>query len=135
MCTKIIYTLPCEHVRRVSIYCPAAPPLSTSSSRSSSSPGSSPGSPGEIQRRTCPNVVTTNIPDPPPPDIDPRTIPECPLLPHCPYEARRRRWNCCWCGKSWNERGRCSCVMLIDGTQYRCDHICCPACEAAPADY
>ena len=131
MCTKIIYTLPCEHVRRVTIYCPAAPPLSTSAHRPIHAGGKSPSDAVVPPRPTCPNVVTTNIPDPPPPDIDPRTIPDCPLLPYCPYEARNRCWNCCWCGKARNRRGRCSCVMLIDGSQYKCEHICCTTCEAA----
>lgn len=26
--------------------------------------------------------------------------------------------------------GRCGCVMLIEGNQVRCEHICCEQCEA-----
>lgn len=123
MCTETTYTLPCQHVRTITSYCSSAPaPSRSKSSRSGRSAGA--------QRQTCANTMARTIPHPPPPHISAVSVPKCPLAT-CPYEARNRRWNCCWCGKSWNEGGRCSCVMIIDGSEVRCEHICCATCEAA----
>lgn len=117
MCTETTYTLPCQHVRTVTTYCPSAPAPRPKHLRSS-------------PRQTCANAIARTIPHPPPPHISPLSVPKCPLAT-CPYEARNRRWNCCWCGKSWNEGGRCSSVMIFDGSEVRCEHICCATCEAA----
>lgn len=127
MCTETTYTLPCQHVRTVTSYCPSAP-AHRSSKHARTSSGRSGG--GGRARQTCGNAIARTIPHPPPPHISPHSVPKCPLAT-CPYEARNRRWNCCWCGKSWNEGGRCSCVMIIDGSEVRCEHICCATCEAA----
>ncbi|KAK8054489.1 hypothetical protein PG994_009556 [Apiospora phragmitis] len=29
---------------------------------------------------------------------------QVPLSP-CPFEQRGGYWNCCWCGKEWNDQG------------------------------
>ncbi|RYO79367.1 hypothetical protein DL766_006009 [Monosporascus sp. MC13-8B] len=115
MCTETAYTLRCEHVVTRTMYCSEAP----APSRSSSKP-----------RRTCNRVIRNAVPWPPPPEFGAQAA-MCPLGEQCPFEARGGCWNCCWCGKEWNEQGRCSCVMIIDGQQYRCEHICCETCEAA----
>ncbi|KAH0431028.1 hypothetical protein CcaCcLH18_07442 [Colletotrichum camelliae] len=115
MCNIISYKLPCEHVKSQTNFCSKAP----STSKKSSS-----------NRKTCRDVTQQNIPYPPPPGYDQRPLPKCPLE-SCPYEMRNRCWNCCWCGKGWNDGGRCSCIMIIDGNEYRCEHICCNTCTAA----
>ncbi|KAK1981257.1 hypothetical protein LZ30DRAFT_793821 [Colletotrichum cereale] len=112
MCNIISYKLPCEHVRTQVNHCSRAP---------------SPSRKDPLNRKTCREVSQRNIIFPPPPGYK---MPECPLE-NCPYETRNRCWNCCWCGKGWNDGGRCSCVMIIDGTEYRCEHICCNTCTAA----
>lgn len=92
------------------------------------------------QRKPCRNLTMQSIAYPMPPSFegDPSTaalsplLPKCPL-PRCPFEALNRCWNCCWCGKGWNETGRCSCVMIIEGNQVRCEHICCETCTTAGA--
>ena len=64
-------------------------------------------------------------------DTETRSDIRCPIT-RCPFEVKRRCWNCCWCGKEENRRGRCSSNMIGDaGVNYRCDHICCRFCEAA----
>ena len=107
---------------------------STSSKRSPSSHGSN----TPPKRQPCRNLTTQSTPYPVPPSFqgDPSMAASSPLLPKCelspcPFEEKNRLWNCCWCGKEWNEQGRCSCIMIIDGSQVRCEHICCPTCEAA----
>lgn len=112
MCTETTYTLRCEHVVTRTLYCSEAPP---------------PSRPGK-KRRTCKRVIRSSVPWPPPPERG--TPVKCPL-PQCPFELRGGYWNCCWCGKEWNDQGRCSCIMLIDRQEYRCEHICCETCEAA----
>lgn len=106
-------------------------PMSSSSS-SKSSPSN--------KRKPCRNLTMQSIAYPMPPSFegDPSMaalsplLPKCPL-PRCPFEALNRCWNCCWCGKGWNEQGRCSCVMIIEGNQVRCEHICCETCTTAGA--
>ncbi|TDZ35600.1 hypothetical protein C8035_v009736 [Colletotrichum spinosum] len=115
MCNTISYKLPCEHVQTSTSYCSKAPHPSKKDS---------------TNRKTCNSVTQRSIPYPPPPGYDQRPLPKCPLA-SCPYEARNRCWNCCWCGKGWNAYGRCSCIMIIDGSQYHCEHICCNTCTAA----
>ncbi|KAK1725216.1 uncharacterized protein BDZ83DRAFT_577028 [Colletotrichum acutatum] len=115
MCHTIAFKLPCEHIQTQIEYCSKA---SASSKKDSS------------KRKTCRDVTQQNIPYPPPPGYDQRALPKCPLA-NCPYESRNRCWNCCWCGKGWNDGGRCSCIMIIDGNEYRCEHICCLTCTAA----
>jgi hypothetical protein len=118
MCSQTTYTLPCEHVRTIVTYCPAAQPIKKA----------------PHTRKPCANTSHTSVPYPPPSgfgyDQFSSSLPKCPLA-SCPFEQRNRCWNCCWCGKSWNVGGRCSCVMIIDGNEYSCDHICCSTCEAA----
>jgi len=149
MCTETSYTLRCEHVVTKMLYCSDAPPLNPHSRRTT--------------RKPCKKCIRNSVPWPPPPDCEQQIV--CPL-PHCPFEERGGYWNCCWCGKEWNEKGwsamhkdsipwrerrgerergerkqaftdydsclgRCSCVMIIDRQEYRCDHICCETCEAA----
>ncbi|KAI0814693.1 hypothetical protein GGR55DRAFT_632800 [Xylaria sp. FL0064] len=141
MCTETSYTLRCEHVVTQRLYCPDAPPPTNSCSRR--------------ERRTCKKCIRNSVPWPPPPEYG--SLSRCPL-PRCPFEERGGFWNCCWCGKEWNEKGqscnqtdcayvaprsrpclstadpvsgRCSCIMIIDRQEYRCDHICCETCEAA----
>ena len=105
-------------------------------SKSSSSTGSSSS---KMQKRPCKNLTVQALPYPTPPSYasDPASFwssplsPRCPLTADCPFEAKNRCWNCCWCGKAWNETGRCSCVMLIDGNEVQCEHICCPQCQPA----
>ncbi|KAF3760329.1 hypothetical protein M406DRAFT_269736 [Cryphonectria parasitica EP155] len=100
--------------------------------------GSSRSSSAANKRKPCRNLTTQAIAYPLPPSFegDPSTaalsplLPKCPL-PRCPFEALNRCWNCCWCGKGWNEQGRCSCIMIIEGTQVRCEHICCETCTPA----
>lgn len=90
------------------------------------------------KRKTCRNLTMQSIAYPMPPSFegDPSMaamsplLPKCPL-PQCPFEALKRCWNCCWCGKGWNEQGRCSCIMIIDGNQVRCEHLCCETCTTA----
>ncbi|KAL5606863.1 hypothetical protein BROUX41_003240 [Berkeleyomyces rouxiae] len=106
MCIQISYELPCEHIRTMISYCGNGGP-----------------------HKSCKSVRLDRMPYPPPPGVDIRDIPACPL-PNCPYEVRNRCWNCCWCGKSRNMGGRCDCIMISDGNEYRCDHICCHNCEA-----
>ncbi|KAI1255848.1 hypothetical protein MGN70_002588 [Eutypa lata] len=117
MCTETAYTLRCEHVVSRTMYCAEAP--APSSSRSS-----------RKARKPCSRVIRNAVPWPPPPEFGAQAA-MCPLGAQCPFEARGGYWNCCWCGKEWNEQGRCSCVMIIDRQEYRCEHICCETCEAA----
>jgi hypothetical protein len=92
------------------------------------------------KRKACRNLTRQSIAYPMPPSFegDPSMaalsplLPKCPL-PRCPFEALNRCWNCCWCGKGWNEQGRCSCIMIIEGNQVRCEHICCETCTTAGA--
>lgn len=92
------------------------------------------------KRRPCRNLTSQAIAYPLPPSFegDPSTaassplLPKCPL-PRCPFEALNRCWNCCWCAKGWNDQGRCSCVMIIEGNLVRCEHICCETCTPAGA--
>ncbi|KAI0392833.1 hypothetical protein F5Y17DRAFT_434875 [Xylariaceae sp. FL0594] len=118
MCTETSYTLRCEHVVTKMLYCAdayyAAPDLSSET--------------GKEVLMPCEMMVRTSVPWPPPEED---VVVACPLGPDCPFESKGGFWNCCWCGKEWNERGRCACVMLIDGQQFRCDHICCNTCEAS----
>ncbi|KAK4162800.1 hypothetical protein QBC43DRAFT_240580, partial [Cladorrhinum sp. PSN259] len=86
-------------------------------------------------KRPCANLTIQSLPYPTPPSFseNPSSFsssplsPRCPLL-DCPFEQKNRFWNCCWCGKAYNQAGRCSCVMLIDNSQVRCEHICCHQC-------
>lgn len=154
MCHQTTYTLPCEHVRTHIVYCADAPPVVSQDEIASRIFNGSSGSNSIIttslqytgplgsgpprRRRPCKNLTQQYTPYPTPPSFrgDPSTAansplsPKCPL-PDCPFEKRNRRWNCCWCGKGWNDKGRCSCVMIIDGTEFCCEHICCEGCEAA----
>lgn len=107
MCHLTTYTLACEHVHTAAQLCP-------------SSKGG----------RWCRRTTQQHVGYPPPQGYENQLPLRCPL-PECPFEAKGRFWNCCWCGKGWNEEGRCSCIMIIDGAQYRCEHICCETCEAA----
>ncbi|KAM7203043.1 hypothetical protein V8F33_002391 [Rhypophila sp. PSN 637] len=109
------------------------PPLPTSASPSSSSAAAA------AHKRPCSNLSVQSMPYPTPPSFaaDPTSFysssplsPRCPLR-DCPFEQKQRCWNCCWCGKGWNVTGRCGCVMLIEGNQVRCEHICCDQCEPA----
>ncbi|CAN8095109.1 unnamed protein product [Discula destructiva] len=92
------------------------------------------------KRKPCRNLTMQSIAYPMPPSFEgnPSTaamsplLPKCPL-PRCPFEALNRCWNCCWCGKGWNVQGRCSCIMIIEGNQVRCEHICCETCTTAGA--
>ncbi|KAK3935871.1 hypothetical protein QBC46DRAFT_270864 [Diplogelasinospora grovesii] len=102
----------------------------------SSKPPSSAATP--LHKRPCANLSVQSLPYPTPPSFaaNPASFSSSPLSPRCPlrdcpFEQKNRCWNCCWCGKGWNETGRCSCVMLIEGNEVRCEHICCPQCEAA----
>lgn len=91
-----------------------------------------------LKRKPCRNLTAQAIAYPLPPSFegDPSTaassplLPKCPL-PRCPFEALNRCWNCCWCGKGWNEQGRCSCIMLIESNEVQCEHICCETCTPA----
>lgn len=158
MCHQVTYTLPCEHLKTQTIFCAAAPAASSSSSsshspssrsshssksssrhHSSSKRSSSSSTHGHAKgRKPCKNLTSDSLPYPTPPSFEgsPSTAaasplaPKCPLA-RCPFEEKRRCWNCCWCGKSWNEKGRCSCIMIIEGNVVQCEHICCPSCEAA----
>ncbi len=154
MCLQINYTLTCEHVKTQTIFCADAIPVaapkkdkhkkgskkkSSSSASSSAPPSSSPSSSAAAAAMIpCANLTQQSLPYPTPPSFagDPRTAaasllaPKCPLA-DCPFEAKNRCWNCCWCGKGWNESGRCSCIMIIEGNRVQCEHICCPGCEAA----
>ncbi|KAI2470800.1 hypothetical protein F4781DRAFT_389101 [Annulohypoxylon bovei var. microspora] len=85
MCTETAYTLRCEHVVTRTLYCSDAPPPSRRSC-------------GE--RRTCIRVFRNAVPWPPPPQFGT----QCPLA-NCPFEERGGHWNCCWCGKEWNNQG------------------------------
>ncbi|KAI1190291.1 hypothetical protein F5B17DRAFT_388012 [Nemania serpens] len=87
MCTETSYTLRCEHVVTRTLYCSDAPPLNPRSRR---------------ERRTCKRCIRNSVPWPPPPDFGAHI--RCPLA-RCPFEARGGVWNCCWCGKEWNEKG------------------------------
>lgn len=106
-----------------------------SSSKSSSSSSSHSSS---SRRKPCRNLTAQSIAYPMPPSFEgsPATaassplLPKCPL-PNCPFEQRNRCWNCCWCGKSFNEYGRCSCIMIVDGNKVWCEHICCETCTPA----
>ncbi|KAI1262219.1 hypothetical protein F5Y18DRAFT_419115 [Xylariaceae sp. FL1019] len=113
MCTETAYTLRCEHSVTRTLYCSDAPPPSPKS---------------HYGRRTCKRCIRNSVPWPPPPEYGADT--RCPL-PNCPFEQRGGLWNCCWCGKEWNDRGRCSCIMIVGRQEYKCDHICCETCEAA----
>ncbi|KAJ4219458.1 hypothetical protein NW759_007848 [Fusarium solani] len=103
MCHQVTFRLACEHVSTHITYCPS---------------GLARG------RRACPSTTKQSIPYPPPSGY---TLPKCPL-PDCPFEAKNQAWDCCWCGKTWNVGGRCSCVMIGEGATYRCEHICCKSC-------
>ena len=107
MCHQYAYTLVCEHV----YYQPAK--------HCSRAPRASKGK----DRKVC-HDVSTSWDDYPPPAAT------CQLK-DCPYEKMGRHWNCCWCGKAGNDVGRCSCVMIVGGGEYRCEHICCVTCEPA----
>lgn len=102
MCRQISFRLACEHVSTHIRYCPV----------------------GLAERRPCANTTKQSIPYPPPSGY---TLPKCPLV-DCPFEAKNQAWDCCWCGKTWNVGGRCSCVMIGEGGTYRCEHICCKSC-------
>lgn len=158
MCHQITYTLPCEHVRTDTVYCAEAPEVDKHGSKSSSSTskskshhssgkksssrdadgGSKSRSRSAAKRKPCRNLTSQAIAYPLPPSFqgDPSTaalsplLPKCPL-PRCPFEVLNRCWNCCWCGKGWNEQGRCSSIMIIEGSQWRCEHICCATCTPA----
>lgn len=153
MCHQITYRLPCEHIRADIVYCADAPVSEGGKKTSSSGHGGGKKSRGSsskdkdankkssrspIQRKPCRNLTTQAIAYPMPPSFEgnPSTaassplLPKCPL-PRCPFEALNRCWSCCWCGKGFNEQGRCSCIMIIEGNQVRCDHICCETCTAA----
>ncbi|KAL8403341.1 hypothetical protein RB594_008553 [Gaeumannomyces avenae] len=89
-------------------------------------------------RRPCRNLTQQSLPYPTPPSFagSPTVAASSPLLPkcpleRCPFEERNRCWNCCWCGKQCNDTGRCRCVMIIEGNQVECEHICCGNCTAA----
>ncbi|RYC63136.1 hypothetical protein CHU98_g3094 [Xylaria longipes] len=88
MCTETSYTLRCEHVVSRTLYCPDAPPLNPRSRK---------------ERKTCRRCIRNSVPWPPPPDFGAHI--RCPLA-KCPFEERGGYWNCCWCGKEWNEKGR-----------------------------
>ncbi|KAB5550876.1 hypothetical protein GE09DRAFT_1123995 [Coniochaeta sp. 2T2.1] len=125
------------------IYCADAkvvdPKHKSKSTCSSSKSKSSSSSSSKAQKRPCKNLTVQALPYPMPPSYasNPQSFlssplsPRCPLAADCPFAQKNRCWNCCWCGKAWNETGRCSCVMLIDGNQVQCEHICCPQCEPA----
>ncbi|CAK7262882.1 hypothetical protein SEPCBS119000_000213 [Sporothrix epigloea] len=160
MCLQISYTLTCEHVKTQMIFCADAVPAASSSSSSkdyrhkkesgsssskkkkhgtsSSSASASTHHHRPPKMIPCDNLTQQSLPYPTPPSFacDPQSAatsllaPKCPL-PDCPFEAKDRCWNCCWCGKGWNESGRCSCIMIIEGNRVQCEHICCPGCEAA----
>lgn len=153
MCHQITYKLPCEHTRADIVYCADASLQETGHSGHSSSNKKDSGkkhstkessktrsskSSTHYKRKPCRNLTTQSIAYPMPPSFagDPSSaalsplLPKCPL-PRCPFEARNRCWNCCWCGKGWNEQGRCSCIMIIEGSQVQCEHICCETCTAA----
>ena len=91
------------------------------------------------RKQACANLTMQSQPYPTPPSFraNPASFfssslsPRCPLGDGCPFEQKNRCWNCCWCGKGWNETGRCGCVMLIEGNQVRCEHLCCWQCEPA----
>ncbi len=145
MCHQITYTLPCEHVKTLLIFCNEAqvlPPFhrspddgGTTRPKANSEKALS-GS--HLERKTCKNPTRQSLPYPVPPSIGGDTTtaaaslpgPKCPL-PSCPFEEKNRCWNCCWCGKSWNEKGRCSCILIVEGNEVQCEHICCSGCEAA----
>ncbi|KAI0505147.1 hypothetical protein F5B22DRAFT_534695 [Xylaria bambusicola] len=91
MCTETAYTLRCEHVVTRRLYCSDAPP-----------PPTNPRSRGG-ERRTCRKCIRNSVPWPPPPEYGGAPS-RCPLA-RCPYEERGGCWNCCWCGKEWNEKG------------------------------
>ncbi|KAL8377451.1 hypothetical protein RB595_008233 [Gaeumannomyces hyphopodioides] len=91
-----------------------------------------------VARRPCRNLTQQSLPYPTPPSFaaSPTAAASSPLLPkcpleRCPFEERNRCWNCCWCGKQCNDTGRCRCVMIIEGNQVECEHICCGNCTAA----
>ncbi|KAJ3508724.1 hypothetical protein NM208_g15779 [Fusarium decemcellulare] len=89
MCRQVTFRLACEHVSTHITYCSA----------------------GIANRKPCANTTKQSIPYPPPSGY---TLPKCPL-PDCPFEAKNQAWDCCWCGKTWNVGGRCSCVMIGEG--------------------
>lgn len=142
MCHQITYTWPCEHVRKHVQYCAHAPDVPKQSQKQSSCSNSSTkdkdaaaaASASPPQRPHCGSLSHQSLAYPPPPSFDGQPMAggwsKCPL-PTCPFEARNRCWNCCWCGKQWNVEGRCSCVMIIEGSYFKCDHICCPSCQPA----
>lgn len=154
MCHQITYKLPCEHIRTDTVYCADAAHEAGGSSTKKKDSGKkhrdstrdggkvrsshSSSSKSASKRKPCRNLTTQSIAYPMPPSFagDPSSaassplLPKCPL-PRCPFEARNRCWNCCWCGKGWNQQGRCSCIMLIEGSQVRCEHICCETCTTA----
>ncbi|KAL0932595.1 uncharacterized protein CTRU02_211558 [Colletotrichum truncatum] len=115
MCNIIAYKLRCEHIFTQVNYCSRASPASKNDSSS---------------RKTCRDVTQQDTTHSPPPEHDHQPRLKCPLV-NCPFEVRNRCWNCCWCGKGWNNGGRCSCIMIIDGNEYHCEHICCSTCTAA----
>ncbi|KAI1475352.1 hypothetical protein K445DRAFT_19184 [Daldinia sp. EC12] len=94
MCTETAYTLRCEHVVTRTLYCSDAPPPSRQSRK---------------ERRTCNRVIRNAVPWPPPPQFG--TQATCPLA-NCPFEERGGYWNCCWCGKEWNDQGKFGSTIL-----------------------
>jgi hypothetical protein len=112
MCTHTSYTFPCEHVATDIKYCSSAPAPPKKDSKKKLAMCKKPAF---VDKEVYPTTASGKAP-------------KCPL-PRCPYEMRGGCWNCCWCGKSGNLRGRCSCVMITEGTEYRCEHICCGTCE------
>jgi hypothetical protein len=133
MCHQTTYMLPCEHVKTQVIYCAEASMVSGPRGKSGTR-----GSSRRAPRRPCRNLTRQSLPYPTPPSFvgSPSTaassllVPKCPLA-SCPFEIKNRCWNCCWCGKTANETGRCDCIMIIDGSEVQCEHLCCDTCEAA----
>ena len=53
---------------------------------------------------------------------------QCPMGNACPFEAKGRCWECCWCHKMGNRTGQCSALMTDEGQSWRCGHVCCQNC-------
>jgi hypothetical protein len=103
-----------------------------------SSASSSPAPGANVHKRPCANLQTQSLPYPTPPSFaaNPAMFVSSPLSPRCPlgdcpFEAKNRCWECCWCGKGWNETARCGCVMIVDGSRVTCEHLCCSGCRPA----